>query len=79
MSPRLIALSRRHGLRDLRSPAGSLQLCLCHGMLALQAGKQMLFATSAVGRLALNLCCACCLPQRLGPFHGAIEGPNHVC
>ena len=62
-----------------KAPARCVHLCTRHGMLALQAGGEMLLTASSVAGLALKLCSICCLLQGLRPRHGAVERAKHVC
>ena len=45
----------------------AMQLCLCQGMLTLQASKKVLLIASTVYCLALKLCPVCCPLQHLRP------------
>ena len=69
----------QEGDQALCTPARGLQFRMCDRMVALQADEQVLLTASAMGRLALKLCCVCGLLERLCPCHGAIEGAQHVC
>ena len=63
----------QEGVQALCTPARGLQLSMRNGMVTLQAREQVLLTASAMGCLALELCCVCGLLERVCPCHGAIE------